>query len=301
METIHFWISLLQSVTLQFNVLTEPSPACNYNLTSIQPALTVNATRVNALGFWGHDASRNDGIIYLAEDDSHIDAPCILKEYLSEAHLQQDLVHKVHSLPRPCSRHRLASVIRDRHFIYADEPERQLMMFNLDTDRLVIQKNILKAARLDNVYWRVQKVDLCADDSWVWMVYAYKGQNRMLLHKLDPQTLDTVATWETHIPRLQIDQTFMIHGVLYSLSSTDGSSSATKHSPSSINYIYSTRDGESRTLEDGELVMPTARKICPFYMARLITLNYDHWDQALYAWNCGYVEKYPVELAQQCT
>lgn len=292
-----FWLSKVFALYSNLHVsrfFTEStsSPACAHNLTSIQPALTVKASRYY-LGFWGRDVVRNDGIIYVAEDNNLLR---VLKEYLSEAHLQQDLVHQVHLLTKPCSGNRLASVIRDRHFICTNRAEDELFMFDLDTDRLVIEKSIESLPRLDNIYWHFQKVDLSADESWVWMVYAKRRQN-MLLDKLDPHTLEIVATWETNISGYRIAQSFMVLGDIYTLNST-------MSSPGYIKHIYSTRDRESRTLEEGGLVMPTTRIICPTVLyndAHIITLNYDHWDRALYAWNCGFMEKYPVQLALQCT
>lgn len=260
-----------------------PSSAsnCAQTLVGIQPAVTIRQyPKRDSIAFWSHDVTRNDGIIYVGTDYRML----ILEEFLSERHLQLNQVHRVHNITGGCQR--FAAIVRDRHLICSrwNNNIETIHMFNLDTDELVNERAFgpTYASGL-----------LHADVSWVWIGrYLPQHPKYIRLNKLDPVTLKIVVTWETNTPYYHVGRSFVICGVMYRLSSSH-------NSPTHIKHIYNTRQEKSRTLESGDLVIPSVKRVCPPYdivIAHIGYLHYDPWDRALYVENCGYLEKFPVIL-----
>lgn len=264
------------------------SPTRRKALVRIQPAVQVHTGR-SRRGFWGRDIVRNDSIIYVAEGSAFVNT---LKEYLNEDKLKQGEVHRVHNLTRECAASSM--VVRDRRLMCGKVMPDAITMIDLDTDRWLVTKNM---PDLDVVYYVTRpaggKIDLAADEEWVWALYALRYGDLLHLDKLDPETLETVSSWETPIVPREVAETFMISGTLYSLNSL-------RDTPSFIKHIFNPEQGVSRILTDGELVMPTFRHDCgQNWPAAITMLNYDRRERALYVRNCGiYLEKYPVELSE---
>ena len=216
-------------------------------------------------------------------------SPQIIHEYANEGDVQNNRIHKVHNLSEPCQG--TGHVVRDGHLFCGNGTA--VLKFNLEADLLVGSKLVSESV-IDRTYQNGEGMDLSADDTWLWLVYAVESEHHNVqLEKLHPLTLQTLERFETHMPRRQIGQTFMICGVLYSLDSYS-------RTPSFIKHVFNARHETRDTLGTDDIQIETAFTKCwnnarwPAYIAML---NYDPWEQALYAWNCGHLEKYSVQLA----
>ena len=130
-------------------------------------------------------------------------------------------------------------------------------------------------------------LDFAIDEKGLWITYATNSsRGNIVISKLNEDDLSFEKTWVTDIVKKDVGNTFVICGVLYAIDAYD-------KAPTFVKYVFDTNTAKQRTLDREEL--PFSNNLSGDF-ARVYALDYSPADKALYSWNNGRIEIYPVSF-----
>lgn len=131
-------------------------------------------------------------------------------------------------------------------------------------------------------------LDFAVDEKGIWLIYATNSsRGNIVISKIKEDDLSFEDTWVTEIKKNTVGNAFIICGILYATDNYD-------KTPAYIKYGFDTNKGKGFTLDSK--VLPFVNTLSGDY-ARVYALDYSPSDQALYLWNNGRIEIYPVSFA----
>lgn len=131
-------------------------------------------------------------------------------------------------------------------------------------------------------------LDFAIDEKGLWLIYATNSsRGHIVVSKVnDDDDLSFDETWVTEVKKKSVGNAFIICGVLYVMDAFDTT-------PTYVRYVYDTNKAKGWTLGPEDL--PFSNTVSKDY-ARVYSLDYSPSDQALYSWNSGRIEIYPVSF-----
>jgi len=132
-------------------------------------------------------------------------------------------------------------------------------------------------------------LDFAIDEKGLWLIYATNSsKGNITISKINDEdfSLDKRLTYVTDIKKNQVGNAFIICGVLYAINAYD-------EVPTYIKYRYDTNTRCSTVLESGQLPF---RNSLGAKVTKVYALDYSPSDKALYSWNNGRVEIFPVSF-----
>ncbi|XP_060561837.1 myocilin-like isoform X2 [Ruditapes philippinarum] len=133
-------------------------------------------------------------------------------------------------------------------------------------------------------------LDFAIDEKGLWLIYSTNNTHGdLVVSKVNEEDLSFDGTWVTQIKKKDVGNAFIICGILYTINAFDTA-------PTHINYVYDTNKGKGKRLEPDELEFVNAVEND---YARVYSLDYSPSDQALYSWNNGRIEIYPVSFLDE--
>ncbi|XP_054826065.1 olfactomedin-like [Eublepharis macularius] len=176
-------------------------------------------------------------------------------------------------------------ILYNNSFYYNCYNSRNLCKQNLANNRITRLK--VNDAVFNNwfsyngVNW--QDFDFAGDEKGLWITYSTeKSKGKLVIGKVDPETLKILKTWQTSLNKPEVTNTFMICGVLYALKRV----SAHKEL---IFFQYDTNTGKESTVEIiMEKLSDTAQSV-----------SYNPNDHKVYMYNDGYLVTYDILFKYQ--
>jgi len=124
-------------------------------------------------------------------------------------------------------------------------------------------------------------VDLAADETGVWVIYAAAGDHsHMLVARLDTEMMSVTGTWSIAVRHADYGNGFVVCGVLYLVHDE------TARHGAALDFAYDLHD--RRHVE----VHPDVTFTSPYQLTT--ALAYNARDQRLYAWDNGNQLTYPL-------
>ncbi|KAI8509623.1 latrotoxin receptor [Branchiostoma belcheri] len=179
-------------------------------------------------------------------------------------------------------------VVYDGAAYYNKERSPSIIKFNLSTLNRDLQKEIPGARYHNEAPYRfggMSDIDLAVDENGLWAIYATEeSEGRMVIAKLDPDSLTVEKTWETNYNKRAATNTFMLCGKLYVVSTRYVQPVDTG---GKLVYTFDTTTGDAENLN------------LPFYnrYGYNTQVDYNPRDNALYVWDNGYLLTYPLTFS----
>ncbi|XP_044309124.1 noelin isoform X1 [Varanus komodoensis] len=251
--------------------------ACG-KLTAISDPITVK-TSGSRFGSWMTDPLAPEGESKVWYMDSYHNNRFV-REYKSMTDFMNTDNFTSHRLPHPWSG--TGQVVYNGSIYFNKYQSHIIIKFDLKTET-ILKTRSLDYAGYNNVYhyaWGGHSdIDLMVDESGLWAVYATnQNAGNIVISRLDPNTLQSIQTWNTSYPKRSAGEGFIICGTLYV---TNGYSGGTK-----VTYAYQTNTSTYEYID-----IPFLNKYSHISM-----LDYNPKDRALYAWNNGHQILYNVTL-----
>lgn len=212
-----------------------------------------------------------------------------VSEYTSIKGLKFELVDKTYQLPFSC--------VGTGHVVYKKVLYCQKMFTNKIVKYSLKESRFLGERALDNVgvhdtfpyqSGKHSDLDFAVDEKGIWLIYATNSsRGNIVISKIKEDDLSFEDTWVTEIKKNTVGNAFIICGILYATDNYD-------KTPAYIKYGFDTNKGKGFTLDSK--VLPFVNTLSGDY-ARVYALDYSPSDQALYLWNNGRIEIYPVSFA----
>ncbi|XP_053375608.1 olfactomedin-like protein 2B isoform X3 [Mercenaria mercenaria] len=212
-------------------------------------------------------------------------------EYNSLKGLKFEQVDKTYELPFSC--------VGTGHVVYKQVLYCQKMFTNKIVKYSLAESRWLGERQLDNVgvhdtfpYQSGKHTDLdfAVDEKGLWLIYATNSsRGHIVVSKVNEEDLSFDNTWVTEVKKKTVGNAFIICGVLYAVDAFD-------KAPTYVKYVFDTNTANGRGLEPGDL--PFVNSVSSDY-ARVYGLDYSPSDQALYSWNNGRIEIYPVSFLDE--
>ncbi|ESO97711.1 hypothetical protein LOTGIDRAFT_56829, partial [Lottia gigantea] len=200
-----------------------------------------------------------------------------LLEYDSEIDQEYQLVSRAHTLPFRCEG--TGHVIYSGNLVCQKADSNVVVKYDLQKLLIVAEVNLGKAGVAGTYPYQCggyTDIDLAVDELGLWVVYAMPDSaGKMMISKLNPDSLMIEKTWMTRYPKAMVGNTFMICGVLYGTNSY-------KDSPTYIKYTYDTETGRDKILKEGYINFANGVKQ---KQSNTVMLDYNPGDRRLYAWN----------------
>ncbi|XP_014749667.1 PREDICTED: noelin-like, partial [Sturnus vulgaris] len=252
-------------------------PACG-KLTGISDPITIK-TSGSRFGSWMTDPLAPEGENKVWYMDSYHNNRFV-REYKSMADFMNTDNFTSHRLPHPWSG--TGQVVYNGSIYFNKYQSHIIIRFDLKTET-ILKTRSLDYAGYNNMYhyaWGGHSdIDLMVDENGLWAVYATnQNAGNIVISKLDPNTLQSLQTWNTSYPKRSAGEAFIICGTLYV---TNGYSGGTK-----VHYAYQTNASTYEYID-----IPFQNKYSHISM-----LDYNPKDRALYAWNNGHQILYNVTL-----
>lgn len=210
-------------------------------------------------------------------------------QYNSLKSLKFELVEKTYQLPFSC--------VGTGHVVFKKVLYCQKMFTNKIVKYSLAESRWLNEKPLDNVgvhdtfpyqSGKFSDLDFAVDEKGLWLIYATNSsRGHIVISKLNEEDLTFSNTWVTEIKKNTVGNAFIICGVLYA---TD----AYNKSPTYVKHVFDTDKAKGLTLTPSDL--PFVNTLSGDY-ARVYTLAYSPSDQALYSWNNGRIEIFPVSFS----
>ncbi|XP_035685515.1 noelin-2-like [Branchiostoma floridae] len=163
---------------------------------------------------------------------------------------------------------------------YTKFNSRTMVKYNLAT-RAAIYQDLPSTVNYNSPFYRYKMgmytyTDFAVDEKGLWIVFATPtNQRNMVVAKLDPETLQITDMWNTSYPIEYVGNTFMICGVLYTITNY--------RSPSYIHYVFDTNTGDTSFLNVSVPIQ-----------TNLYSLDYNPRDGFLYGWDSGKLVIYNI-------
>ncbi|KAL4223234.1 hypothetical protein ACF0H5_016706 [Mactra antiquata] len=210
-------------------------------------------------------------------------------EYNSLNSLKFELVDKTHTLPFSCVG--TGQVIYKKNLYCQKMFTNKIVKYSLESSRRLAERQLDLVGVHDTFPYQSGKntdLDFAVDEKGLWLIYATNSsRGNIEISKLNEDDLSFTSTWVTEIKKKSVGNAFMICGVLYAIDAFD-------KSPTYIKYVYDTNKAKGWVLEPG--IIPFSNSVSGDY-ARVYSLDYSPASQALYSWNNGRIEIYPVSFS----
>lgn len=210
-----------------------------------------------------------------------------LVEYDTELALRHELVSKTYELPFYCEG---TGHVVYKNALYCLKAKTNIMIrYELGGSAFIDEYPLDEAGVHDSYPYQngiLSDVDFAVDESGLWVVYStIKADGKIVVSKLNDDTMELEKTWVTNFPKNLLLNTFMICGVLYGVEAPPASKAF-------IRYQYDTKTGVDSVMGANRIVLPTVNTEEKVNVAML---DYNAMDKNLYVWNdYGHVETYPV-------
>lgn len=212
-------------------------------------------------------------------------------EYNSVKELKYEIVGKVHQLPFSC--------VGTGHVIYKQVLycqkmyTRKIVRYSLAESRWLGEKEVDSVGIHDTFPYQSGKfsdMDFAVDEIGLWLIYATNAsRGNIVISKIVEKDLSFERSWVTDIPKKEVGNAFIICGILYATASY-------KDVPTYIKYTYDTVKAKQTVLSAKNIPFKNAIDV---EFARVYSLDYSPGDKALYSWNNGRVEIYPVSFVSE--
>lgn len=199
-------------------------------------------------------------------------------------------MNKTHELPFSC--------VGTGHVVYKQVLYCQKMFTNkivrysLKESRWLAERQLEHVGRHETFPYQSGKhsdLDFAIDETGLWLIYATNSsRGHIVISKLNEEDLTFEKTWVTDILKKDVGNAFIICGVLYAVDAYD-------KVPTYVKYTFDTNTAKQRTLD--KQLLPFRNSLTGDF-ARTYALDYSPSDKALYAWNNGNVEIYPVSFVR---
>ncbi|KAH3877046.1 hypothetical protein DPMN_000901 [Dreissena polymorpha] len=211
-----------------------------------------------------------------------------ISEYNSLKSLKFELVDKTYKLPFSCVG---TGHVVFRQKLYCQKMfTNKIVMYSLKDTRLLMDKQLDHVGVQDTYPYQCGKntdLDFAIDETGLWLIYATNSsKGHIVISKLNEDDMSFEKTWVTDIRKRDVGNAFIICGVLYVTASYD-------KVPTYVKYVFDTNNVKGNVLES--TVLPFRNAVSGDY-ARVYALDYSPSDKALYSWNNGRVEVFPVSF-----
>lgn len=157
-------------------------------------------------------------------------------------------------------------------------------MFDLERRYQELSVTLPDANYYDTSPYSIEKntdIDLAVDEQGLWAIYATeRNQGRIVISKLDPQTLKIINTWETSIEKTSVLEGWMTCGVFY----------AVQADSENLLFIFDTNNNR-------EIRGPEATRITiPELPESTTSIKYDPRARALQIWSLGQMISYQLRF-----
>ena len=212
-------------------------------------------------------------------------------EYNSVKELKFEVIGKLYELPFSC--------VGTGHVIYKQVLycqkmyTRKIVRYSLADSRWLGEKEI-DSAGIHNTFayqsGKFSDIDFAVDEVGLWVIYATNAsRGNIVISKIVEDDLSFERSWVTDIPKRKVGNAFIICGILYATASY-------KNIPTYIKYKYDTINAKQYSLAPKEIPF---RNAIGGDFSRVFSLDYSPGDKALYSWNNGRVEIYPVSFSSE--
>ncbi|NXN80291.1 MYOC protein, partial [Bombycilla garrulus] len=206
-----------------------------------------------------------------------------LFQYEEAEQLARGYPAKVHILPRPLES--TGAVIYRGGLFFQPRRSRSVARYDLRGETITAEREIPGAGyhgQYPYSWGGYTDIDLAVDELGLWVIYSTEeARGAIVLSKLDPETLEIRRTWETNIRKRGVANSFLICGILYTVSSYSAPNAT-------INFAYNTATGSSRVLS-----IPFENRF-----RYLSMLDYNPAERQLFAWDSFNMVTYPVRLSR---
>ncbi|WAR02615.1 NOE3-like protein [Mya arenaria] len=210
-----------------------------------------------------------------------------ISQYTSIRSLKFELVDKTISLPFSCVG---TGHVVFKHALYCQKMfTNKIVKYSLAEARFLGERQLEHVGVHDTFPYQSGKnsdIDFAIDETGLWVIYATNSSNGCIVISKLNEDLSFEDTWVTEITKKHVGNAFIICGILYATNAYD-------EVPTFIKYTFDTRTARGKVLEPG--VLPFRNSVSGDY-AKVYALDYNPSDKALYSWNNGRVEIFPVSF-----
>ncbi|CAK8689707.1 unnamed protein product [Clavelina lepadiformis] len=211
---------------------------CPGTLTGIGNNRTFSVPMEPRPGSWSKDSVYNPNHIYFVPSSQ-----LTVQEYENTDDFLAGESIKIYNLPAPISGTNY--VIYDGNMYYVKAQSRQILKFNFRSQIRMREGSIPLQNRLSrNRRTSSNTIRLAVDEDGLWVIYTDTYiSGRLIISKMNKNTLQIERTWKTSYPHNSALHTFVICGVVYVVGSRSGS----------IEYMYNTNlnSGNGRSVSIG--------------------------------------------------
>ena len=214
-----------------------------------------------------------------------------ITEYNSIKELKFELIGKLYELPFSCvgTGHAVYKKILYCQKMYT----RKIVRYSLEESRWLGEKPLDNVGIHDTFPYQSGKftdLDFAVDEVGLWLIYSTNAsRGNIVISKVVEEDLSFERSWVTDIPKRSVGNAFVICGILYATNSF-------KDIPTYIKYAYDTIRAQGVTLSPEDI--PFSNSVEGNF-ARVYSLDYSPGDKALYSWNSGKVEIFPVSFSSE--
>ena len=214
-----------------------------------------------------------------------------ITEYNSIKELKFEQIGKLYELPFSCVG--TGHVIYKKILYCQKMYTRKIVRYSLEESRWLREKELDSVGIHDTFPYQSGKfsdLDFAVDEKGLWLIYATNAsRGSIVISKVVEEDLSFNGTWVTDIPKRSVGNAFIICGVLYATDSF-------KNIPTYIKYSFDTERALGTTLDPEDIPF---KNTIENDFARVFSLDYSPGDKALYSWNSGRVEIFPVSFSSE--
>lgn len=212
-------------------------------------------------------------------------------EYNSMQEFKFESIGKLYELPFSCVG--TGHVIYKKILYCQKMYTRKIVRYSLEESRWLGEKMLDNVGIHDTFPYQSGKfsdLDFAVDEVGLWLIYATNAsRGNIVISKIIEDDLSFERSWVTDIPKRNVGNAFIICGILYATDSF-------KNIPTYIKYTFDTIKASQTTLSPKDI--PFKNSVGGDF-ARVYSLDYSAGDKALYSWNNGRVEIYPVSFSSE--
>ena len=199
----------------------------------------------NAIHEMNYNESTQGRILFDTNTQKVYDTVCYdakeIRAYSNYENLKNKSIDKIIKLPYQISG--TYSVIHKGFFYYFKRKTNNIIKYDLNENKILLEKNILPDAILENqtnCWGGYNDIILISDDNNLYAIYASNNNNkRISIALLDENNLNVIKTWNTDsLEKKKCGPIFMIKGILYHIKTYNNQND-------SVIYSYDLEKGKS--------------------------------------------------------